>query len=116
MQQGLQEAREDAANAKVDLSLALQKIHDLQQELEEAMEDAVNAKVDLSLALQNISDLQHDQQLGIEQQDALAAHFNELTIEVETTKSTSEAFYEAAVDSTNALRATLMNLQVKHDI
>jgi len=89
--------------------------YQLQQELQEAREDEASAKVDLSLALQKISDLQHDQQLGMEQQAALTAHFNELTLEVETTKSSSQAFYMAAVDSTNALRAALRNLQVKHD-
>ena len=88
--------------------------YQLQQELEEAKEDAANARVDLSIALQQIADLQLDQQSNIDQQAALATHFKELTLEVETTKSSSQAFFEAAVDSKNALRVTLMNLQVRH--
>lgn len=88
--------------------------HQLQQELEKAREGAANAKLELSIAHQQIIDLQQDQQLGIDQQAALAAHFNELTLEVEITKSSSQVFLKAAVESTNALRATLINLQVKY--
>ncbi|KAG0571893.1 hypothetical protein KC19_VG051600 [Ceratodon purpureus] len=92
-------------------TLKVQSGFQLQKELEEAREDGANAKVDLSIALQQITNLQHEQQLGLDQQAALAAHFNELTLEVETTRTSSQAFFQAAVDSTDVLRATLMNLQ-----
>ena len=114
MQLELKQSKVDAANAKVNLSVALQQIMDVKKELEDSREDAVSAKVNPSHALQQITDLQQEQQLGLDQQAALAAHFNEPTLEVETAKSGPQALFMAAVDSTNALKATLMNLQVRH--
>ena len=76
LQLELKQSKVDATNAKVNLSVALQRIMDLQKELEESREDAASAKVNPSRALQQITDLQQEQQLGLDQQAALAGHLN----------------------------------------
>ena len=93
LQLELKQSKVDAANAKVNLSIILQQIMDLQQELEESREDAPSAKVNPIHAFQHITDLQQEQQLGLDQQAALAAHLNEPTLEVETAKSGPQALF-----------------------
>lgn len=94
------------------MSLALR--HQLEQELEEAKSNAANTTKELNLALHQIDHLQNDQQTNIEQQAALVAFFNELTVEVETTKSSSQALYTAAADTKTAFNAIIKDLQVMH--
>ena len=51
LQLELKQSKVDAANAKINLSVALQQIMDLQKELQESREDAASAKVNPCHAL-----------------------------------------------------------------
>lgn len=108
MQRELDSVKEQSI-AQADSSSST--IHKLEQELEEAKSNAANTTKELNLALHQIDHLQNDQQTNIEQQAALVAFFNELTVEVETTKSSSQALYTAAADTKTAFNAIIKDLQ-----
>jgi hypothetical protein len=93
-------------------SVVLIMAFQLEQQLKEARKEAQDTKLELCQALSQIDQMQKEKQLDLDQQAQLITSFNELKLEVEATKSSSQAYHLGAVDSAHALKSDIMNLQV----